>query len=185
MVRPSTNWRPSNWIARTVAATTVFAPRRLSRPPSPSAPGRNFLDSEMALAEMPASILCGPSTTESASNSARPSWSAVSAIAVSTSGTRSSASASRIRARPSALEIGYSRSSDSIAQNGAGLSRTASTQGRPARITWAQSSWPCNVASAASTTPTSARYGYGRRACCGAATNGGLDDDMAVKILTG
>ena len=117
------------------------------------------MDSEMALAEMPASILCGPSTTESASKSARPSWSAVSAIAVSTSGTRSRASARRIRARPSALEIGYSRSSDSMAQNGAGLSRTDSTQGRPARITCAQSSSPASVASADSTTSTSGRYG--------------------------
>jgi hypothetical protein len=76
--------------------------------PSPS--GRKRLDSAMALADRLASMRCGPSAA-SLSKSARPSWSAVNAIAVSASGTRSSASASRIRARPSALLIGYSRSS--------------------------------------------------------------------------
>ena len=49
--RPSTNWRPSSWMARTVAATTVCAPSRLSRPASLSASGRNFFDSAMALAD--------------------------------------------------------------------------------------------------------------------------------------
>ena len=81
----------------------------------------------MALADRLASMRCGPSP--GASNSALPSWSAVSAMAVSASGTRSSASARRISASPSALEIGYSRSSDSIAQKGAGVSRTPCTQG--------------------------------------------------------
>ena len=57
--------------------------------------------------------------------SARPNWSAVKAMAVSMSGMRSSASANRIKAKPSALEMGYSLSKLSIAQNGGGLSRTA------------------------------------------------------------
>ena len=142
MLRPSTNWRPSSCTARTVAATTVCAPSRLNRPLSASASGRNFFDSAMALADRLASILCGP--PEPASNAALPSWSAVSAIAVSVSGTRSSASARRISASPSALEIGYSRSSDSMAQNGGGLSRTACTQGRARRAADGQSNpLPC------------------------------------------
>jgi hypothetical protein len=69
--RPSTNCRPSNWIARTVAATTVCAPSRLNRPPSSWPSGRNFFDRLIALAEMLASILCGPPWL--ASNSALPS----------------------------------------------------------------------------------------------------------------
>ena len=141
MWRPSTNWRPKRPIARTVAATTVFAPSRCSTPPSFSASGRNFFDSEIALADRLASMRCGPSALW-LSKSARPSWSAVRATAVCASGTRSRASASRIKARPSALLIGYSRSSDSMAQNGAGLARTPSTQGRARSITAGQSSPP-------------------------------------------
>ena len=80
------------------------------------------------------------------SKSARPSWSAVKAMAVSASGTRSSASARRIRARPSALEIGYSLSRLSIAQNGGGFSRTARTQGAATVAAAAQSSAPCSAA---------------------------------------
>jgi hypothetical protein len=109
----------------------------------------------MALADRLASILCGPSPA--LSKAALPSWSAVSAMAVSVSGTRSRASARRISARPSAVEIGYSRSSDSIAQNGAGLSRTACTQGRAAAAAAGQSSAPDSVGSSAASTCTSGR----------------------------
>ncbi len=170
IVRPSTNWRPSNWIARTVAATTVFAPSRFSSPAGLSPSGRKLLDRAIALAERLASMRCGPSASL-ASKSARPSWSAVSAIAVSASGTRSSASASRIRARPSALEIGYSCSSDSIAQNGAGWARTPSTHGRATPITAGQSR-PPSRASDALTPAASGRYGNGRRAHAGGASKG-------------
>ena len=124
MVWPNTNWRPNSCTARSVAATTVRAPKRVTRPgaspPAPSAPGRNFLDKAMALDDSRASV-----ESPAASKSARPSWSAVSAMAVSASGTRSKASARRISASPSALEIGYSLSRLSTAQNGGGLSRTA------------------------------------------------------------
>ena len=73
------------------------------------------MESEIALEDRRASAL-----SALPSKSARESWSAVSAIAVSASGTRSSASASRISASPSALEIGYSLSRLSMAQNGGG-----------------------------------------------------------------
>jgi hypothetical protein len=81
----------------------------------------------MALADRLASILCGP-----------PLAGIELRLAELVGGERDGGlrvghpqqrSARRISARPSALEIGYSRSSDSIAQNGAGLSRTACTQG--------------------------------------------------------
>jgi hypothetical protein len=81
----------------------------------------------------------------------------VSAIAVSASGTRSSASARRINASPSALLIGYSRSSDSSAQNGAGLSRTACTQGAAAATTAGQSRRPDSDCNKASTMGASSR----------------------------
>ena len=166
MFWPSTNWRPSSWIARTVAATTVLAPRRCSRParwPVASSPGSIFFDSSMACAaRWLISAWSWPSWV-CAAKSARPSWSAVSASAVSVSGTRSSASARRISARPSALEIGYSRSSDSIAQNGAGCLRTVSTHGVPSAMTAAQSSRPCSSASSRATCCDSSRTGAGRR----------------------
>ena len=78
-------------------------------------------------------------------------------MAVSASGTRSKASARRISARPSALEIGYSRSSDSMAQNGAGLSRTACTQGRAVRKALAQSTAPASPGSKPDRTSISPR----------------------------
>ena len=141
---PRTNCRPSNCTARSVAATTVRAPSLPSRPssvrPEPvEGPGRNFFDIAMAVCERRDSA---PSVA--LSKSARPNWSAVSAIAVSASGTRSSASARRIRARPSALEIGYSLSRLSMAQNGGGCLRTASTQGRATRTAAGQSSASCS-----------------------------------------
>jgi len=173
MDRPSTNWRPSSWIARTVAPTTVCAPRRFSRPLSASFSGRNFFDSAIALADRFASILCGPPWPFAASKSALPSWSAVSAIAVCASGTRSNASARRINANPSALEIGYSRSSDSIAQNGAGLSRTACTHGRAVRTAAGQSTAPLRPRNSAASTANSSRQGGGRRAEAGATLNMG------------
>ena len=74
---PSTNWRPSNCTARSVAATTVRAPSWPSRPASCCAWGSSFLDMAMALCDKRASA---PSA--SWSKSARPSWSAVSAMAV-------------------------------------------------------------------------------------------------------
>ena len=135
MVWPSTNWRPSNWIARTVAATTVCAPRRASRPGVAFALGQEALRQRDRAGRQAAPARGAGCRSAHRSKSARPSWSAVSAIAVSASGTRSSASASRISARPSALEIGYSRSSDSIAQNGAGASRTACDPGPRAAAT--------------------------------------------------
>jgi hypothetical protein len=162
MCRPSTNCRPSSCSARTVAATTVLLPRRVSRPPSASPSGRNFFDSAIALLDRLARTRCGLPSGASP-KSARPSWSAVSAIAVSASGTRSSASARRISARPSALVIGYSRSSDSIAQNGAGVRRTPSTHGVAAAATCDQFR-PRSRVSDASTTAASSRYGCGRRA---------------------
>jgi hypothetical protein len=61
-------------------------------------------------------------------------------MAVSASGTRSSASASRISASPSLPEIGYSRSRVSMAQNGGGWRRTASTHGAAAATARSQSS---------------------------------------------
>ena len=81
----------------------------------------------------------------------------MSAIAVSASGTRSNASASRISASPSALLMGYSRSSDSSAQNGAGWSRTACTQGVATAITAGQSRRPDSDCSNASTMGASSR----------------------------
>ena len=77
-------------------------------------------------------------------------------MAVGASGTRSSASASRISASPSALLIGYSRNSDSIAQNGAGLARTCCTQGPAWSMTAGQSS-VSRFGAKALTTPISSR----------------------------
>ena len=81
----------------------------------------------------------------------------MSAIAVSASGTRNSASANRINARPSALLIGYSRNNDSSAQNGAGRSRTACTQGLATAITAGQSRRPDSDCNNASTMGASSR----------------------------
>ena len=89
-------------------------------------------------------------------------------MAVSASGTRSKASARRIKANPSALEIGYSRSSDSMAQNGAGLSRTACTHGRAVRTAAGQSTAPLIDCISSPSTCNSSRYGCGRRAAGGA-----------------
>ena len=132
--------------------------QRCNRPGGFSPSGRKRLDSAIALADRLANMRCGPSAVLT-SKSARPSWSAVSAIAVSASGTRSSASASRISANPSAVEIGYSCSSDSIAQNGAGCARTPSTQGRAAATTAGQSSPLQARAESALTASASGRYG--------------------------
>ena len=118
-----------------------------------------------------------------ASKSARPSWSAVRAIAVSASGTRSSASARRISARPSALEIGYSRSSDSMAQNGAGVSRTACTHGRAAAAAARQSSVPWSGPSSWPSTVASSRYGDGRRAAAGGKANMRPPEQLEVGLL--
>lgn len=152
MVCPSTNWRPSNCTARSVAATTVREPSLAMRPGGWSPSGRNFFDIAMAADDSRDSV-------ESAvpSKSARPNWSAVSAMAVAASGTRSSASARRISARPSALEIGYSRSRLSMAQNGGGWRRTASTQGVAAAAAARQSSAPSSEASRCETTSASGR----------------------------
>ena len=164
MLWPSTNWRPSNCTARSVAATTVRAPSLAINPGSAwvAAPmfgsGRKCLDMAMAVLDRRESTLL-----PLLSKSARPNWSAVSAIAVSASGTRSSASASRISASPSALEMGYSRSRLSMAQNGGGLSRTACTQGAAMRAAAAQSSTWCTLCRHCVTTSTSGRYGKGRR----------------------
>ncbi len=165
--RPSTNWRPSSWIARTVAATTVFAPRRSSNPGGSPTSGNQRLANPIALDDSAASRRCGESPSPSPAKSARPNWSAVSAIAVSASGTRSSASARRISARPSALLIGYSRSSDSSAQNGAGLSRTACTHGAAWAAAADQSSRPDSDCSNSPTMGASSRYGDGSRAFIG------------------
>jgi hypothetical protein len=78
-------------------------------------------------------------------------------MAVSASGTRSRASARRIRARPSALEMGYSRSRLSMAQKGGGLSRTACTQGWAEWAAAAQSRAPLKPLSKWETTAASAR----------------------------
>ena len=78
-------------------------------------------------------------------------------MAVSASGTRSKASASRINARPSALEIGYSLSRLSMAQNGGGFCLTARTQGCACCAAAAQSSAPVNTARLLATTSASRR----------------------------
>jgi hypothetical protein len=125
MSSPSTNWRPSNCTARSVAATTERAPSRATRPGASPSAGSQRLLSAMAAEDRRAIT-----ASDAPSKSARPNWSAVSAMAVSVSGTRSSASARRIRARPSSLLMGYSVSRRSMAQKGGGFSRTARTQGR-------------------------------------------------------
>ena len=152
MVWPSTNWRPSNCTARKVAATTERAPSLANMPLGASLSGRNFLLMAIAVLDKRASVL-----SPAASKSARPSWSAVSAMAVSASGTRSRASARRIRARPSALEIGYSLSRLSMAQNGGGFRRTACTQGDATRAAAAQSSACASAPRRLATTSDSVR----------------------------
>ena len=125
--RPSTNCRPSSWMARTVAATTVCArpgaQHAWRSPPS----GSNFLTARWRW----------PTGWPACGGAPSPSWPPKSAPAGRPSARmrfrrRARAAAlrpERISARPSALLIGYSRSSDSSAQNGAGLARTACTQG--------------------------------------------------------
>ena len=152
MVWPSTNWRPSNCTARSVAATTVLAPSLPMMPEPSVAPGKKCLLIAMAVLDRRASTL-----SPELSKSARPSWSAVNAMAVSASGTRKSASARRIRARPSALEIGYSLSKLSMAQNGGGLSRTACTHGAATLAAAAQSSPVCTTSRRWATTSASGR----------------------------
>ena len=155
MLWPSTNWRPSNCTARNVAATTVCAPRRPIKPlplAAPCASGKKCLDRAMAARDKRASTW-----SPACAKSARPSWSAVRAMAVSVSGTRSSASARRIRARPSALEIGYSCNKLSMAQNGAGWSRTVCTQGAASCVAAAQSSLSCKLRRRSATISASGR----------------------------
>ena len=143
IVSPRTNCLPSSATARSVAATTVRAPSLAIKPGSWLASvGKKCLLMPMAADDKRAST-----ASPLPSKSARPSWSAVRAMAVSVSGTRSSASASRISAKPSALEMGYSLSKLSIAQNGGGLSRTACTQGAACWAALAQSSAPCRAPS--------------------------------------
>ena len=151
IVWPSTNCLPSNCTARSVAATTLRAPNLPNRP-LPSLSGKNFFDKPIALDARRAMVL-----SPLASKSALPSWSAVKAIAVSTSGTRSSASARRISASPSALDIGYSLSRLSIAQNGGGFLRTACTQGWAICAAAAQSSAACSGVKRLATTEASGR----------------------------
>ena len=91
------------------------------------------------------------------SKSARPSWSAVSATAVSASGTRNRASAKRIKANPSALEMGYSFSRLSIAQKGGGFLRTDCTHGAAMTAAAAQSIAPSSMRNRWATTSASGR----------------------------
>ena len=165
IVCPSTNCRPSNCTARSVAATTDRAPSLARIPVGASPSGNNFLLIAMAVLDSRASAL-----SPAASKSARPNWSAVSAIAVSASGTRSKASASRIRAKPSALEMGYSLSRLSIAQNGGGFCRTACTQGVATWAAAAQFNARPRVPRRWATMSSSGRYGLGRRMMQGVLT---------------
>jgi hypothetical protein len=59
-VRPSTNCRPSSWMARTVAATTVLRAQALQQAGRVLASGRKRLDRAMALADR-GQHACGPS----------------------------------------------------------------------------------------------------------------------------
>ena len=83
---------------------------------------------------------------------------------------RARAAAPRPAASAPALrrcEIGYSRSSDSIAQNGAGLSRTACTHGGGLHRGAGQSSRPDSDRNSSPTIGASSRYGDGNRAFIG------------------